>query len=122
MRRAEVWAPRPSVIELQIGDVRHAMQVDPERPGWWISEMFLQHGDRYGFVLDGAGPFPDPRSMSQPDGVHGLSRCFAQARTGRASLGLRGKVLYEMHVGTFTDGGTLDSAIERLVSCAVDSL
>ncbi|MDO5678225.1 MAG: malto-oligosyltrehalose trehalohydrolase [Propionibacteriaceae bacterium] len=115
MRRAEVWAPRPSVVELQVGDVRHAMRQDPERPGWWISDVFLQHEDRYGFVLDGEGPFPDPRSMSQPDGVHGLSRCvIPEERARELTKDLRSKVLYELHVGTFTEGGTLDSAIDRL--------
>src|SRR5699024_2110831 len=82
MRRAEVWAPRPSVVELQLGDVRHSMRTDPDRPGWWVADMPLQHGDRYGFVLDGEGPFPDPRSMSQPDGVHGLSRAVAIPEPG----------------------------------------
>ena len=123
MMRAEVWAPHPSVVELQHGDARHPMLQDPERPGWWISDLHMNPGDRYGFVLDGEGPFPDPRSLSQPDGVHGLSRVVAVpepgAREERAAptdgIGsLRGKVLYELHVGTFTAEGTLDAAIARL--------
>ena len=140
MRRAEVWAPSPSVVELELRGVRHSMTGDPERPGWWVSDMPLQPDDRYGFVLDREGPFPDPRSMSQPDGVHGLSRAVGtdtfrrspgpecsrgtseridpgpecSRGTSERIEGLRGKVLYELHVGTFTEGGTLDSAIDRL--------
>jgi 1,4-alpha-glucan branching enzyme len=51
--------------------------------------------------------------------VHAVSRVYDhdtfewtdQAWTGRA---LPGSVLYELHIGTFTPGGTFDSAIERL--------
>ena len=64
-------------------------------------------------------PRPDPRSPRQPNGVHGLSRVHRleesrwtdQAWTGRQ---LAGSVIYEMHVGTFSAGGTLTSAIENL--------
>ena len=75
----------------------------------------------YGYLLDDAEtPRPDPRSRRQPDGVHGLSRAsFDPAAhewhddgwTGRQ---LAGGVIYELHIGTFTPEGTLDSAIERL--------
>ncbi|MGH3656710.1 MAG: malto-oligosyltrehalose trehalohydrolase, partial [Micromonosporaceae bacterium] len=55
----------------------------------------------------------------QPAGVHRPSRTYRHDRfawhdagwTGRA---LPGAVLYEMHVGSFTPGGTFDAAIERL--------
>ena len=68
---------------------------------------------------DDPDPRPDPRSRRQPDGVHGLvARVDATAYewqdaawTGRQ---LAGSVIYELHVGTFTPEGTLDSAIERL--------
>lgn len=76
---------------------------------------------RYGFVLDGAQgpPLPDPRSPRQPDGVHGLSALYAVDQAARPAAGwagrsVRGAVIYELHIGTFTPGGTLDSAIDRL--------
>ena len=87
----------------------------------------------YGYRVDGEAPVPDPRSRRQPDTVHGPSRRdvgredFAWtdgAWRGPAGVeadpdapqggGLRGAVLYEMHVGTFTAEGTLDAAIGRL--------
>jgi maltooligosyltrehalose trehalohydrolase len=76
-------------------------------------------GSRYGFSLDG-GPFrPDPRSRSQPDGVHATSELIDPADFHWTDqlwrgLNIRGAVLYEMHVGTFTPEGTFDSAIGRL--------
>jgi malto-oligosyltrehalose trehalohydrolase len=114
--RYEVWAPDAKTVEVETGGDRHAMTPSPVRSGWWSAEA--EPGD-YGFVVDGEGPFPDPRSLWQPDGVHGLSRTYdhgAFAWTDRAWRGrpLAGAVLYELHVGTFTPEGTFDAAIERL--------
>ncbi len=39
---------------------------------------------------------------------------FAWTDAGWSGVGLADAVVYETHVGTFTEGGTLDSAIERL--------
>ncbi|ALU40643.1 malto-oligosyltrehalose trehalohydrolase [Kocuria flava] len=103
--------------------------------GWWTlpDDADVPAGTvRYGYVLtkvfDEGTPdertqvsdvLPDPRSRRQPQGVHDLSCTFDPAEhawgdgawTGRA---LAGSVVYELHVGTFTPEGTLDSAIERL--------
>jgi maltooligosyltrehalose trehalohydrolase len=92
------------------------------RNGWWVPASDISpknEGTDYGFRIDGEGPFPDPRSLRQPNGVHELSRYYDPSEyqwndaswTGRQ---LGGGVIYEMHVGTFTPEGTLDSAIERL--------
>jgi len=100
-----------------------------ETDGWWRADVDVPHDGEYGFVLDGSGSaLPDPRSRRQPRGVHELSQAFDpslhewtdSAWTGRQ---LAGGVIYEMHVGTFTREGTLDSAIERidhLVDIGVD--
>jgi maltooligosyltrehalose trehalohydrolase len=113
--RYEVWAPAAESVQVEAGGERHAMS-PAGRPGWWTAEA---QGDDYGFVLDGEGPFPDPRSPWQPDGVHGLSRVYDHGRfawTDGAWRGrpLAGSVLYELHTGTFTPEGTFDAAIERL--------
>ena len=88
--------------------------------GWWSADVAdAGHGTDYWYSLDGADPVPDPRSAWQPDGVHGPSRVFDPSLhrwddgswTGRD---VRGAVFYELHVGTFTDEGTLDSAVARL--------
>ena len=64
-------------------------------------------------------PLPDPRSARQPDGVHGLSElvdhsAFAWNDDLWRPPALGSGVLYELHVGTFTQSGTLDAAIGRL--------
>jgi maltooligosyltrehalose trehalohydrolase len=113
-----VWAPVPERVRLQVDGAVHDMRRDDG--GWWRAGVEASPEADYGYLLgDDDTPRPDPRSRRQPDGVHGLSRCFDPAAhawgdgawTGRP---LAGGVVYEMHVGTFTPEGTLDSAIERL--------
>lgn len=123
---ASVWAPKPGRVELLIGGDRILLE---EHDGGWRAvpqadrekvRARLAAGERYGFVLDGEDrPLPDPRSLRQPDGVHELSAGFDPAAhewtddawTGRE---LPGAVVYELHIGTFTSEGTLDSAASRL--------
>jgi maltooligosyltrehalose trehalohydrolase len=128
--RYEVWAPAAETVEVETGGSRHAM-TPAGRPGWWAADVGAEGGERdYGFVLDGDGPFPDPRSPWQPDGVHGPSRTYDHGRFEWSDDGwhgrpLAGSVLYELHVGTFTPEGTFDAAIERLdhlVALGVDAV
>ena len=116
--RPAVWAPIPDRVELLAGGARYPMERD-ER-GWWTAPIELPAGTDYGFVLDGADTLPDPRSPWQPGGVHGLSRtvdhaAFAWTDAGFNAPALADAVIYELHVGTFTPGGTFEAAIERLV-------
>lgn len=123
MHRFEVWAPRPEQVTLVLGaDDAGGEHVDmePVGGGWWRADVERAgHGTRYGFSLDGAPALPDPRSMHQPDGIEGISAvvdhdAFAWTDAAWRGVPLAGTVLYEMHVGTFSDAGTFDGAIEHL--------
>lgn len=78
----------------------------------------LPVGTDYLLSVDGGEPRPDPRSRFQPYGVHGPSRVvgldFDWTDADWPGIDPLGRVFYELHVGTFTPAGTLDSAIERL--------
>ena len=118
MSEIRVWAPKPHKVELQLGASRIEMQ--PFDAGWWRAESDeIRHGADYGFVLDGEGPFPDPRSPWQPRGVHGLSRVVDHQRfrwrvNGWNPPPLSSAIFYELHLGTFTREGTFAAAAERL--------
>lgn len=114
-----VWAPSAERVELDLPGraERHAMV--PDGGGWWSAPAALPHGTDYAFAVDGGDPRPDPRSRWQPAGVHGPSRTFDTsahpwADAAWAGRDVRGAVVYELHVGTFTAEGTLDAAIGRL--------
>jgi len=118
MHNFRVWAPLPKKVELEVGGQKLPMSALPD--GWWSAEVSAARaGDDYGFILDGEGPFPDPRSASQPQGVHKLSRlvdqnAFAWTEAAWQSPPLASAVIYELHIGTFTPEGTFASAMEKL--------
>ncbi|MDN4482106.1 malto-oligosyltrehalose trehalohydrolase [Demequina lignilytica] len=114
-----VWAPHASSVECRLGAGDDATLAPMSRgdDGWWAGPA-VPAGTDYAFVVDGGGPFPDPRSPWQPVGVHGPSRTFdAQAHAwndgGWRGRDARGAVQYELHIGTFTPRGTLDAIDER---------
>lgn len=118
MTRLRVWAPLVQRLELECaGQCRPMAQ---EADGWWAADApELVHGTDYAFRLDGAGPFPDPRSPWQPHGVHGPSRWLDHTRfrwhdAGWQAPPLASAVIYELHVGTFTPEGTFEAVIDRL--------
>jgi len=114
----EVWAPDRARVQVEVdGDVHEMSRAED---GWWRVDAPAGPGSDYAFLLDDdPKALPDPRSRWQPHGVHERSRLYDPrsydwsdgAWTGRV---LPGSVLYELHIGTFTPGGTFDSAIERL--------
>jgi maltooligosyltrehalose trehalohydrolase len=120
MHRFEIWAPIVKSIAVRVGETSYPM-VGPDDEGWWHVDVdSAGTGSDYGFLVnDGPTPYPDPRSQWQPNGVHGLSRVYDQGQFGwsdqrfRASP-LSSAIIYELHVGTFTAGGTFDTAIEKL--------
>jgi maltooligosyltrehalose trehalohydrolase len=149
MQTFRVWATFPKRVELALGEQRLPMQrgeddwwsvtVDPALPPTADPDRAVvpQTSDSavsqvgklaptpaasdcdYGFLLDGEGPYPDPRSPWQPNGVHALSRlvdhaAFRWTDTGFNAPPLSEAVLYELHIGTFTPAGTFESAIGKL--------
>ena len=112
-----VWAPDRTTVGLVLDDRIETMTAGAD--GWWsVTVPDAGPGTDYAFALDGGEPLPDPRSRWQPHGVHAPSRVVEvepspadAAWTGRS---LPGSVIYEMHVGTFTEGGTFAGAEERL--------
>ena len=114
--RFRVWAPRAQRVELITGGVRRAAA--PEADGWWSAEPPAP-GAEYAISIDGGAERPDPRAAELPHGVHGRSRWpRAQPHERRhhrfTPPPWRDALVYELHVGTFTEGGTLDAAIDRL--------
>lgn len=121
---ARVWAPNAAHVDLvRVREgVTETFRLTAAAAGWF-SGADLQVDDRYGFLLDGNGPFPDPRSPAQPDGVHALSEMVSLAKSPKASPQWAGRealgaVLYELHIGTFTAAGTFDAAAVELTRLA----
>ncbi len=120
MHHFSVWAPRRKKVAVRVGERDYPMLGPTERGFWTADVEEAQHGSDYAFLLDDdPRPYPDPRSFWQPKDVHSFSRVLDHAQFPWTDekfrpVPLSSAVLYEMHIGTFTEKGTLDSAIEKL--------
>lgn len=116
-----VWAPRAERVELVLPEGEHERRVpmDMGTRGYFSTRSAAPAGTRYAFSVDGKDPRPDPASRFQPEGVHGPSVVvdpsgFSWTDQSWRGVAISEYVIYELHVGTFTDVGTFDAAIERL--------
>ena len=120
MHTFKIWAPFASQVAVAVNGGSLAMH-GPDAQGWWrVGVDAAGPGTDYGFqVNEESAVYPDPRSLWQPHGVHGLSRIYDQHAFAWSDAGfqphpLSSAVIYELHIGTFTPEGTLDGAIAKL--------
>src|SRR5260221_558782 len=112
---SRVWAPAAANVSVRVRGGEH--ELAPAGEGVFAVTVAAEPGDDYLLVLDGTRMLPDPCSRHQPEGIRGPSRIVDTSRFEIApgpELRLEELVLYELHVGTFTDEGTFDAAIPHL--------
>ncbi|HSL66245.1 MAG TPA: alpha-amylase family glycosyl hydrolase [Gaiellaceae bacterium] len=116
-----VWAPAASTVAVRLDGVDHPLE--PAGDGVHEGRVAARPGADYRYVLDGGEPLADPWSRFQPEGVLGPSRVldtggFVWSDGAWEGLALDELVLYELHVGTFTEEGTFEAAIPHLAELA----
>lgn len=124
-----VWAPDHQRVRVVVGrpefDTRY-VPLERDAEGFFTGrDENGRAGDLYWFQLGEheSALIPDPASRFQPEGVEGASQVVAahefrwQANHWRRPP-LRGRVIYELHLGTFTPEGTFRAAVERLDALA----
>jgi maltooligosyltrehalose trehalohydrolase len=101
---------------VRVAGADHPLDRDGEL---WTGRVAARPGEDYWYVVDGS-ELADPCSRCQPQGLDGPSRVVDTAAFGARLLGvpLEELVLYELHVGTFSDDGTFDGAIPHLARLA----
>ncbi|WP_245453248.1 malto-oligosyltrehalose trehalohydrolase [Aquibium carbonis] len=116
--RFRLWAPGLDALTLRLGGEDRPMTRG--RNGWFehVADG-IAPGTAYAYVLPDGMAVPDPAARAQASDVHGPSlvvdpathRWTAPDWTGRP---WEQAVIYELHVGTFTEAGTFEAAIEKL--------
>jgi malto-oligosyltrehalose trehalohydrolase len=116
--RFALWAPAFERIAIEIDG--NSAPMTPEEGGWHIREdTRATVGTRYRFILPNGMRVPDPASRYQPEDVSGPSEVIdPTAYAWRDGL-WQGRqwheaVIYELHIGTFTQEGTFLAAIGKL--------
>lgn len=114
-----VWSPKSRSVSLQIEGRPEPIPLDKTPGGYHQIEVGgVKPGDRYQYYFDEFPGRPDPASRFQPDGVHGPSQVvcpdFEWTDSDWKGVPRSEWVIYELHIGTFTEIGTFASAIDRL--------
>jgi maltooligosyltrehalose trehalohydrolase len=112
-----VWAPNAREVSVQSGDRQHPL--DGAGEGLWEAELDLPADADYFYVLDRERAWPDPCSRFQPEGVRGPSRvvdptAFPWNDGAWCGVSLEELVIYELHVGAFSDEGTFEGVVPYL--------
>jgi maltooligosyltrehalose trehalohydrolase len=114
----EIWAPFAKELALILDD--HEAPMNPGEHGWWsLDVQGASAGSKYSYRVNGEGPFPDPRSAWQPEGVHGPSMVIDHAAFSWNDDEFKAPpfseaIIYELHVGTFSPEGTYSGAAAKL--------
>ena len=119
--RFRLWAPQCDAITLRLEAAEPVDLAMTKLPrGWFELEVEgAGAGTRYRYILPDGLAVPDPASRFQPEDVHGPSEVIDPRAYPWRDQGWRGRpweetVFYELHVGTFTEEGTYNAAIEKL--------
>lgn len=115
-----VFAPKRQRVDVVLDGTDRTVALVRDESGFFSGlGSGLKAGARYKLQLDGDRSFPDPASRFQPEGPHGWSEVidpstFAWSDAHWKGCKLRGQVVYELHIGTFTKEGTYAAAAEQL--------
>ena len=106
------------------GEPPKFLEMKPEKNGYYSTHVpDAGASTQYKFRLDGDRAYPDPASRFQPEGPHNFSEVIDPAQfvwrdANWQGISIENAVVYEMHVGTFTQEGTWQSALPELARLA----
>jgi maltooligosyltrehalose trehalohydrolase len=123
-----IWAPKARRVDLVLEESaakdsrRTFHELEVEKDGYFSGSANASAGARYRFRVN-HDFYPDPASRFQPDGPHGPSCIVDPTRfpwtdSHWPGITLKGQIIYEMHIGTFTKEGTWHAAAQQLEELA----
>lgn len=119
-----VWAPRRRSVSVVLEGSEKPTALAAEGGGYFSGVVETAgRGTLYRFLLDDDVAFADPASRFQPEGPHGPSQVVDPGEFTWQHEDWRGvpaarRVLYELHVGTFSREGTWAAAQPHLLELA----
>lgn len=116
-----VWAPTLKQVAVQVvSPDKRLLPMEKSASGYWqTTATDIPPGTLYTYQLEGNIHRPDPASKYQPQGVHSPSQvidesAFTWTDTDWQGVPLAETIIYELHVGTFTEAGTFEAIIPQL--------
>ena len=120
--RFRLWAPGARHVDLclEFASKENMLPMKRDDNGWYILVTDrAKPGTFYRFRIDSDQRVPDPASRYQPNDIHGPSQVIDPTVWEWTDSDWRGRpweeaVIYELHVGTFTESGRYAGVIQRL--------
>jgi maltooligosyltrehalose trehalohydrolase len=124
-----VWSPFSQRVELCV-DKKCTDLLKQEEGYWKLETAEIHQGDLYRFRLNGEKEYPDPASLSQPEGVHGPSQAldlqsFEWKDQAWNNPPIQDYIIYELHTGTFTPEGSfkgIENKLDDLVALGITAI
>ncbi len=116
--RFRIYASGVEALSLRLADEQVPMSTTGD--GWFeLLATNVPPGTPYSFVLPDGRQVPDPAGRALESDVHGASLVVDPTAYSWKASSWKGRpwseaVIYEIHVGTFTEEGTFAAAAERL--------
>ena len=113
-----VWAPFAKTMSLVLDGM--PLEMTRGEMGYWSATGPARSGvSEYFFMIDGTMKANDPRVKFLPNGQNGLgvyfdASDFHWSDSGFKGVGLESAVMYELHVGSFSDAGSYEGVKDKL--------
>ena len=120
--RFRLWAPAATRVDLCLAEGAGGaiLSMNSEPGGWFgFTTRHAGHGSRYRYRVDNGLRVPDPASRFQPNDVLGPSQVVDPRGWHWTDSDWRGRpweeaVIYELHVGAFSEQGSFAAVTQRL--------
>ncbi|MBI2851185.1 MAG: malto-oligosyltrehalose trehalohydrolase [Chloroflexi bacterium] len=114
-----VWAPLAERVDVHLLSPDRFIPFKTTERGYFQAIIDgAEPGSAYFYRLNGKTERPDPASRYQPQGVHGPSQItnsyFDWKDDDWSGIPLEEYIIYELHVGVFTQEGTFDAIVPHL--------
>lgn len=116
-----VWSPFAEEIQLKIVHPKSRLLPMSRNEGYYWKTIVegIEPQTKYFFRINNQTDRPDPASNYQPDDVHSASmivdhNSFIWKDSEWKGIPLQKYIIYELHIGTFTEEGTFEAAISHL--------
>lgn len=117
--RFALWAPAATRVDVRLEPPVRSVAMTRDDGGWFRAEVPATAGSRYLFRIDDRIDVPDPASRFQPEGVAAASEVIDAGAFVWHDADWRGRpwheaVIYELHVGAFSERGDYAGVRARL--------
>jgi maltooligosyltrehalose trehalohydrolase len=119
-----VWSSTAEHVAIVFDEEK--IRLNKEELGYWcIKTEKIKPGTQYKLLLNDKDQYPDPASLSQPNGVHerseavDLKKFIWSDEQKRDNVALEDYLIYELHTGTFA---AIEKKLNHLVSLGITAI